>query len=63
MQKHRINDGQIGSEEESLVNYIKYLVGESNNVGFEFNREDFSQKHELNKMSLKPTSAWDEYAK
>ena len=35
--------------EAKLTEYIKYLVGEQNNIGFEFKREDFSQRHELNK--------------
>ena len=46
--------------EAKLTEYIKYLVGEQNNKGFEFRREDFSQRHELNKQSLK--KAFDEYA-
>ena len=43
-----------------MVDYIKYLVGEQSNKEFSFKREDFSQKHELNKKSLK--MPFDEYA-
>ena len=46
--------------EENLTNYIKYLVGESDNAEFKLQREDFSQKHELNQKSLK--LPFDEYA-
>ena len=53
------HDALVGEVE--LTEYIKYLVGESNNIGFEFKREDFSQRHELNKQSLK--MAFDEYAR
>ena len=42
------------------MEYIKYLVGEQRNQDYKFNKEDFSQKHELNKKSLK--IPFDEYA-
>ena len=46
--------------EEKLTNYIKYLVGESDNAEFKLHRDDFSQTHELNQKSLK--LPFDEYA-
>jgi len=49
MQKVKSDDGGAASQEAELVEYIKYLIGESNNVGFELDRNDYSQKHELNK--------------
>ena len=39
--------------EKALTDYIKYLVGERQNAAFTLKREDFAQKHELNKKSLK----------
>lgn len=43
-----------------MADYIKYLIGETRNKDFKLKREDFSQKHELNKKSLK--MPFDEYA-
>lgn len=60
-QLHMDKARAISRQEANLINYIKYLVGESNNGDFEFKREDFSQKHELNTQSLK--TAFDEYAR
>ena len=51
--KRKHDDGGVPEHEEDLVEYVKYLVGEQKNVFFKFNRNDFSQKHELNKQSLK----------
>ena len=36
------HDDEVDQQEADLVEYIKYLVGESKNDGFEFKREDFS---------------------
>ena len=46
--------------ENELVDYIKYLIGEQSNENFQFKREDFEQKHELNTKSL--LLPFDEYA-
>ena len=56
----RNGDDTIGEQERDLADYIKYLIGETRNKDFAFKREDFSQKHELNKKSLK--MPFDEYA-
>lgn len=52
--------GEFTPMELDLVDYIKYLVGENKNKDFAFNREDFSQRHELGLKSLK--MPFDEYA-
>ena len=59
-QKLKDDKNAVSQTETDLVDYIKYLVGEQENRTFEFKREDFSQKHELNKKSLK--LPFDEYA-
>lgn len=57
-EKHYV--GEFSKKELDLVDYIKYLIGEHQNKNFAFNREDFSQKHELGQKSLK--MPFDEYA-
>ena len=54
------NEGEVSLQELELINYVKYLIGEQRNQDFVFKREDFSQKHELNKKSLK--LPFEEYA-
>lgn len=58
--KLKVEGEGISEQERQLVDYIKYLVGETRNHEFEFKREDFEQKHELNVKSLK--MPFDEYA-
>ena len=45
--------------EHDLISYVRYLMGEQRNQDFKFSRDDFSQKHELGKKSLK--MPFDEY--
>ena len=56
----KLHDGEVSSMEVDLVDYIKYLTGESKNKNFKFNRDNFSQRHEIGQKSLK--MPFDEYA-
>ena len=55
------DDGALTEHEEALAKYVKYLMGESRNEFFQLRREDFSQRHELNKKSLR--MPYEEYVR
>ena len=55
------DEGALTEQEQGLAKYVKYLMGESLNEDFQLRREDFSQRHELNKKSLR--MPYEEYVK
>jgi hypothetical protein len=48
-------------QEQKLIDYIKYLIGQQKNETFQFKKEDFAQRHELNVKNILLPS-FDEYA-
>ena len=60
-QKSKTDAQFVDGVERDLIGYVKYLVGEPSSSSFKFKRENFSQKHEINKASLKQD--FDDYAK
>lgn len=60
-QKSKTDSKFVDGVERDLISYVKYLVGEPPSSQFKFKRENFSQKHEINKGSLKQD--FEDYAR
>ena len=45
---NKVDNEKVEELEVELASYIKYLIGETQNDQFTLQRENFSQKHELN---------------